>query len=170
MNVPRSDDRLDGLLFEVFSAETPRPDFSKWEQTHPEAVDELKRVACESAKIGSVNLLPLRIGAWIMSNRYARVTVMAAALVVVAVFVTWLCGDGVGPTRPAEEIAWNQIDTTPVLTESSSSAYISTSNPLESPQSSEAASNCFSHVSRSTTMSLPYTSRPRWCMREPCNR
>jgi hypothetical protein len=129
MNVPRNDDRLDGLLFEVFAAETPRPDFSKWEQKHPEAVDALK-AACRPAEIGSVNPLPLRIGAWIVSNRYAKATVMVAALAVVAVFVSWLCGDGVGPApnapsdqqplrRPAEEIAWNQIDTTPILTESS---------------------------------------------------
>ena len=142
MNVPRSDDPLDGLLFEVFAAETPRPDFSKWEQTHTEAVDELKRVACEPAKIGSVNLLPLRIGVWIMGNRYARVTVMAAALAVVAAFVSWLCGDGVGPTangpggeellrRPAEETAWNQIDTTPVLTESSGRTVPMRREPLE---------------------------------------
>jgi hypothetical protein len=65
-----------------------------------------------------------------MSNRYAKVTVMAAALAVVAVSLSWLRGDGVGPTangpgdeellrRPAQETAWNQIDTTPVLTESS---------------------------------------------------
>jgi len=55
---------------------------------------------------------------------------MAAALAVVAVFVGWLCGDGVGPTangpggeelprRSAEGIAWSQIDTTPLLTQSS---------------------------------------------------
>jgi len=65
-----------------------------------------------------------------MSNRYAKVAVMAAALAVVAVSLSWLRGDGVGPTangpgdeelvrRPAREIAWNQIDTTPVLTASS---------------------------------------------------
>ena len=65
-----------------------------------------------------------------MRNRYARLTVMAAALVLVAVFVSWLSGDSVAPTangpgeeqplpRPAEDIAWNRIDTTPVLTGSS---------------------------------------------------
>ena len=68
-----------------------------------------------------------------MNSRYARVTVMAAALAVVAVSVSWLCGDGVGPTangpgdeellsRPAQETVWNQIDTTPVLTERSAPA------------------------------------------------
>ena len=77
-----------------------------------------------------------------MSNRYAKVTVMAAALAVVAVSLSWLRGDGVGPTadgpgegelvrRPARETAWNQIDTTPVLTGSSAGTVHRRQPPLE---------------------------------------
>ncbi len=65
-----------------------------------------------------------------MSNRYARVAVLAAALALVAVFVGWLSGDGVRPTAngpnaegpppsPVRGIAWEQIDTTAALTNSS---------------------------------------------------
>ena len=132
MNAPESDDQLDGLLFEAFAAEAPRPDFFDWERTHSEAVDELKAAACLPTEIKPVSHFPLEMGIWIMNSRYARVTVMATALAVVVVFAGWLCGDGVGPTangppdeelapRPAQKIAWNQIDTTPVLTESSGS-------------------------------------------------
>ncbi len=77
-----------------------------------------------------------------MSNRYAKVAVMAAALAVVAVSLSWLRGDGVGPTangpgdegllpRPAQETAWNQIDTTPVLTGSSAGTVHLREPPLE---------------------------------------
>lgn len=94
MNVSLSDDRLDELLFEVCGSKTPEADFSKWEQTHPDAVSELRAAACPPAGVGSGEPFPLRIGAWIMNHRCATLATATAAVVLVAAVATWLYGGG----------------------------------------------------------------------------
>lgn len=93
MSVPCGSDPLDELLLEACGQPAPQPDFSEWERTHPEAVRELKSAACQPAGVGAGRSLPLRLGVWIMKNRYAGVAVAGAAVVLVAAVAIWPHGD-----------------------------------------------------------------------------
>jgi outer membrane lipoprotein-sorting protein len=74
--------QLDEALTKAIGSEGQKPDFEKWKQEHPEAVEML---TSRASKGPSTSIRPLNIGRIIMKSRFMKLA--AAAVIIVAVLI-----------------------------------------------------------------------------------
>ncbi len=80
MKRPENDKWLDDALSNVIGSEKTEPNFDKWKQEHPEAVEML---TSRVSKVSSVSQSPLIIRNTIMKNPITKLAVAAVIIVVV---------------------------------------------------------------------------------------
>ena len=86
----------------------PRPDFHRWLGQHPEAVAALRSSMPRGQRPAVGRRVPLRLGAWLLGNRY-RVAATAAGLVVLIALGAWLAGRGAPPVEVAENLPTQEL-------------------------------------------------------------
>src|SRR4030042_5761972 len=95
---------LDEALTEAIGAKDQKPDFEKWKQEHPVAVEMLtSRASREKAAAG-----PLKIRSIIMKSPIAKLA--AAAVIIVAVLLTINFWDRSIPSASAAQLLQDAID------------------------------------------------------------
>jgi outer membrane lipoprotein-sorting protein len=82
---------LDDILVEAIGSEKRKPDFAKWQQEHPQAVQTLK----SQAKRQTQPLGPINIGRIIMTSRITKFTAAAAIIILTLVIGTHYFGGSV---------------------------------------------------------------------------
>jgi hypothetical protein len=93
MKRPENDNWLDKALTKAISSQESKPNFEKWKQDHPEAIEMLTSRAQPKS---SAYKRPLSIWETIMKNRITKLA--AAAVIIIAVFIALYPFTGGSPT------------------------------------------------------------------------
>ncbi|MHC4719645.1 MAG: hypothetical protein ACYSYT_04115 [Planctomycetota bacterium] len=90
MKLSEKDKWLEQVILETAPVQKPLPDFEKWKQNHPQAIDILKSRAEKSIPVTGRRIEDLRIVSAIIKSRIAKFAAAAAIVAIVALSVTFL--------------------------------------------------------------------------------
>lgn len=90
MKLSEKDKWLEQVILETAPVQKPLPDFEKWKENHPKAIEILKSRAEKSIPATGRRIESFRIVSAIIKNRIAKFAVAAAIVAILALSITFL--------------------------------------------------------------------------------
>ena len=90
MKLSEKDKWLDQVILETAPVQKPLPDFEKWKQNHPKAIEILKSRAEKSISVTGRRIEDFRIVSAIIKSRITKFAAVAVIVAILALSVTFL--------------------------------------------------------------------------------